>query len=361
MRTAFRDRSFRSGTVPALQTATRSGWVSFVPLERQDTMETPNRHDREACCLPARPGPSPPTASVPFQESQGEEEQLRLGRHWLRRIDGGAFTIGCDRGLGHPADGEAPERVVELSPFLVTETAVSNRDFAAFVDATGYVTEAERFGWSFVFHLLADATIVASAPRVPGATWWCRIDGADWQHPFGPNSSTGGVEDHPVVHVSWNDATAYAAWMGARLPTEAEWEVAARGGLVGRIYPWGDDFAPGGRIMANIFEGTFPTHNTGTDGYLATAPVRSFPPNGYGLYNVVGNAWEWTADWFTARHTRRRQTDPAGPASGSARVMRGGSYLCHDSYCNRYRVAARSSATPDSSTGNSGFRIVAAA
>jgi formylglycine-generating enzyme required for sulfatase activity len=163
-----------------------------------------------------------------------------------------------------------------------------------------------------------------------------------------------------VVHVSWNDAQAYCEWSGTRLPTEAEWEYAARGGVAGTAFPWGDDLEPGGEHRMNVFQGTFPAHDTGADGYAGTAPVDAFPPNGFGLHNVTGNVWEWCADWYDAAYyARSPREDPRGPERGDVRVMRGGSYLCHLSYCKRYRVSARSASEPDSSTGNVGFRVVA--
>src|SRR5699024_3400765 len=193
-----------------------------------------------------------------------------------------------------------------------------------------------------------------------GTPWWLGVKGADWAHPGGPDSSIDGLADHPVVHVSHNDALAYCTWAGRALPTEAQWEAASRGGLEGARYPWGGDFpGKGGRWRANIWQGSFPRSNTTEDGFLTTAPVRTFAPNGYGLWQTVGNVWEWCADWFDPRYYGRSpEHEPTGAKIGMARVMRGGSYLCHDSYCNRYRNAARSSNTPDSSMGNAGFRTV---
>ncbi len=272
-----------------------------------------------------------------------------------RPIPGGKALFGTTR-AEIPLDGEAPLRQVRLKPFLMAATAVSNAEFAGFVAATGYVTEAERIGWSFVFwQLLAD-----SAPptqSVQDAEWWRRVDGAAWSRVAGPNSDPP-PPDHPVVHVSWNDAQAYAAWVGGRLPSEAEWEHAARGGLGDVRFPWGErdpddtDFLP-----CNIWQGTFPVRNTAADGHSATAPVTSFAPNGYGLYNMCGNAWEWVADRFTLASLRRDARARAQALKGF-RVLKGGSYLCHRSYCYRYRIAARSANSPDSTTCHQGFRMV---
>jgi formylglycine-generating enzyme required for sulfatase activity len=272
---------------------------------------------------------------------------------WIE-LAGGTFRMGSEAAYAWPADGEGPVREVTLSPFGIAPAVVSNAEFAAFVDATGYVTEAERFGWSFVFAgLLSRRTAQRATQGAAAAPWWRVVERASWRHPEGPDSLLRGRERHPVVHVSHTDALAYCRWASCRLPTEAEWEFAARGGLEGARYPWGDDLEP---WRCNIFQGSFPERDTAEDGFRGTAPVDAFPPNAYGLYNTVGNVWEWTADWHTERHARRPRTDPTGPASGEARVTRGGSYLCHDSYCNRYRVSARSALTPDSSTGNTGFR-----
>jgi formylglycine-generating enzyme len=260
-------------------------------------------------------------------------------------VDGGTFRMGNDGPDANPGDGEGPVRTVDVAPFSLAPTAVTNEQFGRFVDATGYRTDAEVFGWSYVFDLFAADDLRRSAPRLPAAPWWLQVFGATWRHPFGPGSSCD--LDHPVVHVSWRDASAYAEWLDCRLPTEAEWEFAARGGLEGCRYPWGDDFAPDGAALANIWEGVFPTSNTAADGWVGTAPVDAFPPNRFGLHNMVGNVWEWCAGGWA-------------PDQADLEVVRGGSYLCHDSYCNRYRVSARTATTADSSTGHTGFRVAGA-
>ena len=293
------------------------------------------------------------TGSPPMPDSGHDAGSMMVD------LDGGSFRMGSVDERAYPADGEGPIHVVELRPFRMDRLAVDNHRFAAFVDATGHVTEAERFGWSFVFAGFLPADF-PDTRAVSDAPWWRQVHGADWRHPDGTQSDLYGRDDHPVVHISWNDAQAFCAWSGTRLPTEAEWEYAARGGRRGAAFPWGDDLEPEGRHLMNVFQGTFPRDNTVADGFAGTAPVDAFPPNGFGLLNMTGNVWEWCADWFDAgyyQHSPRR--DPAGPASGTHRVMRGGSYLCHASYCRRYRVSARSGNTPDSSTGNLGFRVAA--
>jgi formylglycine-generating enzyme required for sulfatase activity len=276
-------------------------------------------------------------------------------------VPGQVFVMGDRHDDGWFADGETPNHAVRLSPYSVDATTVTNADFAHFVDATGHVTEAERFGYSAVFHLALAAPESDVVGRPSQTPWWLGVSGADWRHPGGRLSDLDGLDDHPVVHVSWNDAAAFCTWAGRALPTEAQWEAASRGGADGARFPWGDTLlGDDGRWRCNIWQGPFPHANDLDDGWLTTAPVRTYEPNTYGLWQTVGNVWEWCADWFSPRtYDGSPRVDPKGPPLGTHRVMRGGSYLCHDSYCNRYRNAARSSNTPDSSSGNTGFRTVA--
>ena len=272
-------------------------------------------------------------------------------------LDAGSFLMGSNDREVNPADGEGPVRRVSLSPFWISRHAVTNSEFAEFVRLTGYRTGAERFGWSYVFASFLPSHLRRGAQRPEAAPWWCRVDGALWAAPEGPGSDIRDRMDHPVVHVDHLDTLAYCAWAGLRLPTEAEWEYAARGGLEGKQYAWGDELIPDGRHRCNIWQGKFPVHNTVEDGYLGTAPAEEFEPNGFGLYCMAGNVWEWCADWWTTEHPPAEVHDPQGPSSGQMRVMRGGSYLCHASYCNRYRVSARTNNDPGSSSGNLGFRV----
>lgn len=327
--------------------------------------------DKGCCFAGASIGPYQPLdPERPFPFQRGP-----LDESGMVRLPGGPFLMGCADPDGWIEDGEGPVREVILKPFLLDATTVTNRQFEAFVADTGYITEAETFGWSFVFHLFVPPKI----KRKRGASmvlndldWWLAVDGACWRKPEGRGSNVLKRWDHPVVHVSWRDAAAYAWWAGKRLPTEAEWEFAARGGLEQKRYAWGDELMPDNRHMCNIWQGQFPDHNSAADGYVGTAPAKSFPRNGYGLYNMSGNVWEWCADWYSpnwhARDVPETRIDPQGPSRAEAqlrstdqpwKVMRGGSYLCHDSYCNRYRVGARTRNSPDSSTGNCGFRCAA--
>jgi formylglycine-generating enzyme required for sulfatase activity len=265
-------------------------------------------------------------------------------------LPGGEFWMGEDReDIIWPSDGEAPVRRETVEAFAIGETTVTNAQFAAFVDATSYVTEAERFGWSYVFHKHVSAKARKNARGVAGsAPWWTGVEGAYWRKPEGPGSTLQKREQHPVVHISWNDAVAFCEWAGYRLPTETEWEYAARGGLERKIFPWGDELTPKGKNgkpehRMNVWQGKLPDFDSAADGYAGTAPAQSFQPNCFGLYNITGNVWQWCADWFDAAQQNK--------------VIRGGSFLCHASYCNRYRCAARTANTPDSTTAHCGFRV----
>lgn len=301
----------------------------------------------QSCCTGLnRDGLSPLVAPIARKILQA----ARPGR--LVYLPGGRVCVGTDAPV-LPLDGEGPQRLVEMRPFAIDPFATTNRDFQIFAAQTGYITEAERFGWSLVFR--------GFVPRVTqdmlspdGPSWWCRVEGACWDHPEGPDSGIADRLDHPVVHVAWNDAHAYAEWAGARLPTEAEWEHAASGGRAGR-YPWGDGEPDDTFLPCNIWQGRFPHENTAADGHAGTAPVDAYASNGFGLFNMAGNVWEWCADpfriWSIAKAAKARN------ARGD-RLLKGGSYLCHRSYCHRYRIAARTGVSPDSSTGHAGFRLV---
>ncbi len=305
-------------------------------------------------------------------------------------IPGGVFSMGAaepgeaSRGrAGMLATADArPVHRVYVDGFFVDRTEVTNAEFARFVAATRYVTLAERAPTRAEFpgvpvNLLVAGSIVFTPP--PGAVplddhlqWWTYRPGADWRHPEGPGSTVRGRERHPVVHVAYDDAVAYARWAGKRLPTEAEWEFAARGGLTGALYPWGDAFAPDGAVMTNSFQGHFPHDNAAMDGYVSTAPVASFPPNGYGLYDVAGNVWEWVSDWYRADYYGESADagsvvrNPRGPDASfdpdepgvRKRVQRGGSFLCTDEYCARYMVGTRGKGEPSSAASHVGFRLV---
>ncbi len=334
-----------------------------------DFMSQLSENDRSdvghgSCCAPQSAAFG---ARRSARQAKARDETRRVARG-ERHIDtlvtlrGGRFLMGTDDEVGFPDDAEGPVREVTISPFRVDKFPVTNERFQEFVRATGYVTEAEEFGWSFVFRNFVPRVLLTRgmARTVPGLEWWYAVDRATWFKPEGKGSNIRTRMDHPVVHITWRDADRYCEWAGLRLPTEAEWEYAARGGLVGKRYVWGDELTPNGKHMCNIWQGDFPTRNTAADGFQGTCPVKSFSPNEFGLYTVAGNVWEWCTDfWSVDFHTKGPIVDPAGPPTGKLRVMRGGSYLCHSSYCNRYRVAARTSNTPDSSTGNLGFRCAA--
>jgi len=294
-------------------------------------------------------------------------------------LPGGVFTMGSDR---HYPE-EKPAHKVQVGPFRIDRHAVTNRQFAQFVAATGHVTLAEKPADPADYPGADPALLVPSSiVLVPPAgevdrgniyNWWIYMPGADWRHPRGPGSSTAGLEDHPVVHVAFEDAAAYAAWAGKELPTEAEWEYAAKAGLDAAEFAWGDELVPGGRYMANTWQGEFPWENQKLDGYEFTSPVGSFPANGFGLFDMIGNVWEWTTDWYQ-HHDRIQRScctsdnprggerdasiDPADVAQVPRRVTKGGSHACAPSYCRRYRPAARMAQPVDTSTSHIGFRCI---
>lgn len=281
----------------------------------------------------------------------------------LRPIRAGVFEMGARRSV-YPEDMDSPRRKVRLDAFRIAPTAVSTEEFARFIAATGYRSVAEAEGWSFVFHLLLDDP--ARHPEHPvGMHWWRRVEGAAWHSPEGPGSTWQGRADHPVTHVGWHDALAYVRWAGLRLPTEAEWECAARGGLKCRKFPWGDALVPSSGHAMNVWQGRFPDDNTAEDGFVGTCPVTAYPPNGFGLHNMTGNVWEWVADAFgpppaAGPMPARNPKGPEAHMSGrTPRVQRGGSFLCHASHCARYHVHSRSRSEPESTASNVGFRPAA--
>lgn len=308
--------------------------------------------DTKSCCAC---GHAP---SVPKENNIVANAHVSVNN--MIRLEGGNFLMGTNDKDGFLQDGEGPVREVTIDSFYIDTTVVTNQQFAEFIKATDYKTDAEQFGWSFVFYALLSEKMKDTHPQVSAQTpWWCAIPGAKWSQPEGADSNIDGRMDHPVVHVSWNDALAFCKWSGKRLPTEAEWEFAARGGLIQNKFPWGNELTPNGQHRCNIWQGKFPAYNSLEDGYLGTAPAKSYHPNAFGLYNMAGNVWEWCSDWFSRDfHITASSINPRGPVDGTAKVIRGGSFLCHESYCNRYRVAARTSNTIDSSTSNMGFRCV---
>jgi formylglycine-generating enzyme len=319
--------------------------------------------------MTAAPTSKSPAGSVP--DRPGPE---------LVWIAGGTFAMGSD----HHYPEEAPAHRVTVGGFWIDRHPVTNEQFAEFVRETGHVTVAERPPDPADYpgarpELLVPASTVFRRPLGPVDTrnhynWWTYAPGADWRHPEGPGSSIRRRAEHPVVHVAWDDVEAYAGWAGKDLPTEAEWEYAARGGLEGATYAWGEELTPGGTWMANTWQGRFPLHDTGADGFTGTSPVGSFPANGYGLLDTIGNVWEWTTDWYQSHdrvaHTCCTVENPRGGIREQSydpqlagvriprRVMKGGSHLCSPNYCRRYRPAARMPQPVDTATSHLGFRCV---
>ena len=304
--------------------------------------------DGKSCCAPVRGGAKPTPAEI----GEAKEGDIQLT---AAIIPGNRGQIGTDNPV-ILTDGEGPSRATRLKPFAMMPTSVTNEMFGAFIEKTGYVTEAERFGWSFVFNQnISDQ--VGPTMGVQEAVWWRRVDGARWNRINGPGSEADLRADHPVVHVSWHDARAFAKWAGGRLPSEAEWEHSARGGLGDVAFPWGDRLPDDTSFQpCNIWQGRFPDHNTQADGYGATAPAQSFDPNGYGLFNMCGNVWEWVSDPYKVRSMSKQARSHAAAMKGR-KVLKGGSYLCHQSYCFRYRIPARIGNTPDTTTAHQGFRL----
>lgn len=306
---------------------------------------------RKSCCVPRVPALPSAKGIIP--------DVTVADRGFTSRfisVPGGRACVGTDTPL-IPDDGEGPQRFVRLKPFSIDPYAVTNAWFAEFVAQTGYRTAAELYGWSLVFWDFADPEV--QHQRISATPWWCKVDGADWSHPYGPNSTIDQLADHPVTHVSWNDANAFCNWAGVRLPSEAEWECAAQKTTGSEKFPWGDMEPDDAFTPCNIWQGTFPNENTALDGFAATAPVGSFSPDDRGLFDMSGNVWEWCNDPFFVRSqkaaAKRRN---AAAKAAKDKVLKGGSYLCHKSYCYRYRIVARTSASPESSSGHMGFRVV---
>nr|WP_299828671.1 formylglycine-generating enzyme family protein [uncultured Roseobacter sp.] len=273
-------------------------------------------------------------------------------------LKGGFFMMGA-RKSQYAADLDSPQRKVKISGFQLSRTTITNAVFQAFAQETSYETTAEREGWSYVFEGFLNPREDYS-DHAAGTPWWRRVDGACWSHPEGPESNIVNRMDHPATHISWDDAMAFCQYSGTRLPTEAEWEYAARGGLRGARHPWGNTLVPSSGHAQNVWQGDFPATDLALDGYCGTAPAEAYQPNEFGLFNMTGNVWEWCADWFGALPDgpkTRPPHDPKGLPTGPGRVIRGGSYLCHASYCERYFVHSRTWNTPDSTTGHTGFRV----
>ncbi|GAA6208689.1 formylglycine-generating enzyme family protein [Cognatishimia sp. WU-CL00825] len=295
----------------------------------------------KVCCIPKREGEAPKRSagSAPIAATCSQTWKSRTVS-----ISGGTSHVGTDLPVIR-VDEEGPRKPVYLKPFRIDPFTVTNRWFSEFINDTDYQTDAERYGWSLVFFDFADPNI--QYRRVAATPWWCQVHGANWKHPDGPKSNINARLDHPVTHVSWNDALAFAKWAKGVLPSEAEWETAARAGNPNAIYPWGDQEPTDDVPLCNIWQGTFPENNTGQDGFLGTAPVDSFPANGFGLHNMSGNVWEWCLGG-----------EGEHPSEDAPRLLKGGSFMCHKSYCYRYRIAARTFAGASTSSSHVGFRLI---
>lgn len=375
-------RSLLLGGTPLLSLA-----IAAVSLGEPVRTEVRSVPQAASCCLPprgtgtvavaAKAGNGTITASRPrsgarFTSPKSvERTDVPSG---MVRIPSGQFRMGSDFGAFPDAQ---PVHRVQIDSFLMDRTPVTNHEFARFVKATRYVTVAERKPDPALYpgvpaDKLVAGSVVFTPPKEsvpldnPGQ-WWRYVPGANWKHPEGPGSDLRGRDDHPVVHVCWDDAAAYARWAGKRLPTEAEWEFAARGGLDQKPYVWGDVFRPRGKAMANTFQGSFPERNTGEDGYAGSSPVKAFPPNRFGLYDMAGNVWEWCADWYRSDYYENSpRKNPSGPATSldpnepdvPKRVQRGGSFLCTDQYCSRFMPGGRGKGDVLTGSSHVGFRCV---
>ncbi len=321
-----------------LQILRRLSWLLL--LLTVSMVASCRRADRQHRSLPSQETGvkhEAPSAMIPVSNHSTIQKEADNILQEMVFIKGGDFVMGTKEGLPH----EGPVHKITVPSFWIDQHEVTVAQFSEFVSATGYQTEAEQYGWSGVFDVAAGA--------------WMKKDGADWRRPDGRLPAASLKE--PVTQVSWNDAMAYAKWAKKRLPTEAEFEFAARGGLDAKKYAWGDELRPHGKYLANYWQGTFPQRDLGEDGFIGRAPVKSFPPNGYGLYDMMGNVWEWCADWFSEDYYQTSPAlNPRGPSEGQDRVIRGGSWLCSENYCTGYRVAARNHSAPDSGLNNLGFR-----
>ena len=336
-------------------------WMLFSACLTEDCNKETCREDAKDCgCSESREN----SAESEVLTSENYIDELDLDgverTDQMAFIERGIYVMGSDLPV-IVADGEAPARRVQITEFYMDVHEVSNAEFARFVKDTNYKTEAEKFGDSFVMdYFLSNQTLSTVSQAVKDAPWWVPVKGATWLHPEGPDSDIRQRLDHPVLHVSWNDAQAFCRWAGKRLPTEAEWEYACRAGREDRHFPWGNKWMPNDQYYGNVWTGEFPTVNDAQDGFDKTAPVTAFPNSKFGLKNMVGNVWEWTSDYWTIRHNALiLHKDPTGPESGKDKVKKGGSFMCNKSYCYRYRCAARSQNTPDSSAHNLGFRCAA--